>query len=57
MKKTKKNYETYLNELGYEGTEQMIIGGKMRLGKFGTMTRKHDPIAFEVGYREWSMGY
>lgn len=54
MKKTKKNYEEYLNGLGYEDTEKMIIGGKMRRGKFGTMMRKHDPIAFEVGYREWS---
>lgn len=24
-------------------------------GLYGTILRKHDPIAFEVGYQEWSL--
>lgn len=53
-KGTKKQYEEYLNEIG-EGLseEEFIIGGKMRNGKYGTMLKKYDPIAFNVGYNEW----
>lgn len=55
MKKTKKEYENYLNEIGLSLDEDyFIIGGKKRKsGKYGTMLRKHDPIAFEVGYNDW----
>ena len=54
MKKTKKEYEKYLNEIGLSLDEDhFIIGGKKRNGKYGTMLRKHDPIAFEVGFRDW----
>lgn len=56
--KTKKQYEQWLNDLGYEpGHPQMIIGGKMRHGKYGTMLRKYDPIAFNVGFSEWRRGH
>ena len=54
MKYTKKQYEEYLNELGESlSEEEFIMGGKMRLGKYGTMQRKHNPIGFEVGYNDW----
>ena len=53
-KGTKKQYEEYLNEIGEVlSEEEFIIGGKMRNGKYGTMLKKYDPIAFNVGYNEW----
>lgn len=52
--KTRKQYENFLNELGFEDDDdKMTIGGKLRKGMYGTMLRKHDPIAFEVGFREF----
>ncbi len=38
MKATKKNFQQYLDEIK-EG--------------YGRRLRRRDPIAFEVGYREW----
>lgn len=52
---TRKDYELYLNDLGEQFSEnEFIIGGKERDGKYGTMLRRHDKIAFEAGYREWT---
>lgn len=60
MKLTKKNYEATLNEIApnYD-SEEWIIGGQDRRkyyypDLFGRATRKFDPIAFEVGFQEWS---
>tara|TARA_Y100000385_G_C12581113_1_gene420513 strand:+ start:91 stop:279 length:189 start_codon:yes stop_codon:yes gene_type:complete len=59
MKKTKKNYEEYLNDLSPEqGSEEWIIGGTIRMAhmwqnKYGTSIRKYDSIRFQVGYNEW----
>lgn len=54
MKKTKKDYQEYLNSVDELITEEdRIIGGKFRRGLYGDELRKHDPIAFEVGYNEW----
>jgi len=59
MKKTKKAYENYLNELSPDqGSDNWIIGGKIRMlqmwtNKFGEAIRKFDPISFNVGYNEW----
>ncbi len=54
VRKTKKRYEALLNGLGECANEEdFIMGGKMRRGKYGTMQRKYDPIAFEVGYKEY----
>jgi hypothetical protein len=59
MKKTKKAYEQYLNELSpAQGSDEWIIGGKIRMSHmwkdwYGTALRKFDPIAFQVGYNEW----
>jgi hypothetical protein len=55
MRLTKKNFEEYLNELNVSD-EEMIIGGKQRYGRYGTMLRKYDVIAFNVAYREWKEG-
>lgn len=55
-KKTKKAYVDYLNNLSFSYNE-CWIGGKNIFHdnrcKYGSYLRKHDPIAFEVGYREW----
>jgi len=67
-KKTRKDYELYLNELGcsYENCEYLTNknrnGGYLKPqslktslseGKYGTVLRKYDPIAFNVGFNEW----
>ena len=63
MKKTKKNYENYLNEV-LEPTSLIYLSNKSR-GKYislryilcsknlGRILRYYDPIAFNVGYNEW----
>ena len=59
MKKTKKEYEEYLNELSPDfESDEWIIGGVYRrslavLKKWGTVLRRYDPIGFEAGYQEW----
>jgi len=59
MKKTKKNYEEYLNEFSPEqGSEHWIIGGTIRMAhmwknEYGSALRKYDTIGFQVGYNEW----
>ena len=56
---TRKQYEFYLdNNAPPQGDERWIIGGVIRMAamwqnKYGATIRKHDPIAFEVGYQEW----
>jgi len=58
MKTRKQDYEEYLNELGLSlDDENFIIDGKFRASfyphRYGTALRRYDPIAFEVGYRDW----
>ena len=54
--RTKKDYENFLNEIGKSLSEdEFIIAGKQRTGKYGSLIRKHDPIAFEVGFIEWNL--
>ena len=54
MKKTKKNYEIMLNEMGGSMCEtSFTIKGKQYQGEYGTLLRKHDPLAFLIGYRSW----
>ena len=53
---TRKAFESYLDGIGLSlSSEEWIIGGKDRSRSlyYGRMLRKHDPIAFEVGYKEW----
>jgi hypothetical protein len=54
---TKTAYVEYLNNVGFETEDNMVIGGKLRKGKYGNALRKYDPIAFEVGYNERIMEY
>ena len=54
MKFTKRMYESYLNEMMTNmESDEFILAGKKRHGKYGTLLRKYDPIAFEIGYKEW----
>jgi hypothetical protein len=56
LKKTRKEYEEYLNEVGIPEHEQTENEGRVPIPyeyKYGTWLRKHDPIAFNVGYNEW----
>lgn len=60
MKKTKDNYEEYLNDIYYhqdiwgDGHYSYLNAPKLlKKGKLGTALRRHDPIAFDIGYREW----
>lgn len=51
-------YEKYLDEVGKSlSSEEFIIGGKQRVGRYGYLLRKYNPIAFEVGYYEWANNY
>jgi len=56
-KKTKKQYEEFLNSIApSHDSEEWIIGGKNRnyiYPDYGKAIKLHDPIAFEVGYREF----
>lgn len=60
MKKTRKAYEEYLNELSppYESDEWIIKGTLSKVYRYrkqyGTAIRKHDIIGFNAGYTEWS---
>lgn len=60
MGKFKQDYEKHLNEFSPDWeSEEWIIGGKNRRNpyffdnRYGTAIRKFDPIAFNVGWREW----
>lgn len=57
MKKTRKEYEAFLNEISPDNdSEKWVIGGKNRYvnrNNYGTMLKRYDPTAFEVGYNEW----
>jgi hypothetical protein len=54
MKNTKSNYEKYLNEIGTPEDDKKSNGGRIpNHSKYGNWMRKNDPIAFEVGFREF----
>jgi hypothetical protein len=54
MKKTKHNYEKYLNEMGTPEDEKRSNGGRVPdCANYGGWLRINDPIAFNVGYQEW----
>lgn len=51
---TKADYEEYLNELGIPEDDKRSNGGRIPDHcDYGGWLRRNDPIAFEVGYREW----
>ena len=52
--RTKKQYENYLNDFNVPESEKKSEGGRIPdKSKLGTWLRKHDPIAFMCGYREF----
>ena len=52
--RTKRDYQEWLDEIApADGSEEWVIGGKERRGSYGAAVRRHDPIAFAVGFREW----
>lgn len=68
--KTKKRYEQHLNEIGntFENCEYLANKERgqhlkpqslimsLHENRYGTILRKYDPTAFEVGYNEWRRG-
>lgn len=51
---TRADYEEFLDELGVPFADQESNGGRIPDdAKYGAWTRRNDPVAFNVGYREW----
>jgi len=54
MKKTRHDFEIYLDEVGIPEDDKKSNGGRIPdRANYGAWLRKYDPIAFEVGFREW----
>lgn len=61
MNKNRKNYESYLNELHpyyepfmeYLTTKSQRVINCLNRASYGSMLRKYDKTAFEVGFNEW----
>ena len=59
LKKTKEKYVELLNEIGVPEYDHPEHGGRVPykyLDKYGVWLRKNDPIAFRVGYSDWTSG-
>jgi hypothetical protein len=55
MRKTRKDYEEWLNDLEVPYDDMRSNGGRIPdHAKYGSWLRKNDPIAFNVGFEEWS---
>ena len=53
---TKSEYEDYLTELGCPDDDRQSEGGRVPDGcKYGSWVHRNDPIAFNVGYREFQL--
>ena len=58
MKATKNLYVDYLNEIGCPLDDLKSNGGLVPDScNYGNWLRKNAPIAFEVGYSEFKLGY
>jgi hypothetical protein len=57
MKRTRGNYEKFLNSLGVPKHDKAENGGRCKGENYGSYLRRKDPIAFDVGYREWHGWY
>jgi len=56
MHLTKKAYEDYLNEIEVPEDDRVNSGGRIPDHcAYGSWLRRNDPIAFRVGYREWTL--
>lgn len=54
-KKTRKEYKEYLNDQGIPEADKKSNGGRIRdTSKYGNWLYANDPIAFEVGFADWS---
>ena len=56
MKRTKREYEKMLNEMGCPDHDHPDCGGRVShrmVNKYGTWLRLHDPISFTVGFAEF----
>ena len=53
--KTRHDYEEYLNEIGIPEDDKKSNGGRVPdNASYGAWMRKNDPIAFNVGFNEFS---
>jgi len=51
---TRKDYVEWLNEVGTPRDDLKSEGGRVPdNAKYGEWVRKHDPIAFNIGFREF----
>jgi hypothetical protein len=56
MKKTRGNFEEYLNELEIPIDDKQSNGGRIPdNSKYGTWLRRNDPIAFHIAFTEWRL--
>lgn len=57
MKKTEYRYIAYLNEIGIPEDDKKSNGGRIpdHIG-YGSWLKRHDSIAFYVGYHEYLRG-
>jgi hypothetical protein len=53
---TRAEYEEWLNELGTPEDDKKSNGGRIPDdSNYGAWTRRHDPVAFNVGFNEFSL--
>lgn len=51
---TRKKFETYLNEMSTPYMDLKSNGGRvLDSAKYGKWLRRNDPVAFNVGYKEY----
>jgi hypothetical protein len=56
VKVTKKDYEEWMNELGTPDLDLASNGGRIPdRARYGSWVRRNDPIAFNVGFREFEL--
>lgn len=53
---TKEEYEAWVNTVPVADSDLQSNGGRIPDGTetYGTWLRQHDPVAFNIGYREWA---
>jgi len=53
--KTRQSYEEWLNDLGCPDDDMAPHGriSHIYINRYGTWLRRHDPIAFNVGFNEY----
>ena len=52
---TKAEYERWVNDVDIPDDDKKSNGGRIPDdAQYGTWLRRHDPVAFNVGYQEWA---